>query len=49
MVENHNTPVAIEVVDLGRPKISGIVQAWRGLEDELGLGLVPVGQPITAV
>jgi hypothetical protein len=36
-------------VDLGRPEISGIVQTWRGLKDELRLGLVPVGQPVTAV
>jgi hypothetical protein len=36
-------------VELGRPKISGIVQTWRRLEDELRLGLVPVGQPVTAV
>jgi hypothetical protein len=49
MVKSNSTPVAIEVVHLGRPKISGVVQTWRGLKDELGLGLVPVGQPVTAV
>ena len=36
-------------MDFRRPQIGGIVQTWRGLEDELGLGLVPVGQNIASI
>ena len=37
-------PVAVEVVDLGRPEIRRVVEALLGLEDELGLSVVPVSQ-----
>jgi hypothetical protein len=41
-------PVTVETVDLRGPQICRIVHAWRGLEEQLGLGRVPVSQNIAA-
>ena len=37
-----DVPKTVEIVELGSPKIVGIRLAWRRVEDELGLGIVPV-------
>ena len=38
----YDVPQAIEIVELGSPQVVGVRLAWRRVEDELGLGIIPV-------